>query len=87
MISDRGQVKHPKISIIVISSLAYLYNPCFWSLSPVLGQIDFVEKSSDSGAHECEARDARKLVAPAKMLGVTASELGQHLTHRQEEMG
>eukprot|EP00752_Nemacystus_decipiens_P018668 g16737.t1 len=47
-----------------------------------LGQIDFVEKSSDSGAHECEARDARMLAAPAKMLGVTAGELGQHLTHR-----
>ncbi|CAN0132196.1 unnamed protein product, partial [Hapterophycus canaliculatus] len=47
-----------------------------------LGQIEFEEKSNDSGAHGCLASDAGKLVAPAKMLGVTASELGQHLTHR-----
>ncbi|CAM9632006.1 unnamed protein product [Ectocarpus sp. 6 AP-2014] len=47
-----------------------------------LGQIDFVEKASDSGAHECEARDSEKLVAPATMLGVTPGDLGQHLTHR-----
>ncbi|CAN0001143.1 unnamed protein product, partial [Ectocarpus sp. 12 AP-2014] len=47
-----------------------------------LGQIDFVEKASDSGAHECEARDPEKLVAPATMLGVTPGDLGQHLTHR-----
>lgn len=45
-------------------------------------QIDFVEKASDSGAHECEARDSEKLVAPATMLGVTPGDLGQHLTHR-----
>ncbi|CAM9187182.1 unnamed protein product [Scytosiphon promiscuus] len=47
-----------------------------------LGQIEFLEKSNDSGAHGCEPSDAGKLEAPAEMLGVTAAELGQHLTHR-----
>lgn len=47
-----------------------------------LGQIAFEEKGSDSGVHGCEAREAGMLKAPAHMLGVTAAELGQHLTHR-----
>ncbi|CAN0514811.1 unnamed protein product, partial [Laminaria digitata] len=44
--------------------------------------IAFEEKGSDSGVHGCEATEAGMLEAPAYMLGVTAAELGQHLTHR-----
>lgn len=46
-------------------------------------QIEFSEIDSDSGVHECEARNPRTLVPAAKMLGVSAEELGQHLTHRR----
>ena len=64
----------------IFSPFLLSFFPCF--LFPL--KIDFEEKGSDSGVHGCEARESGMLKAPAIMLGVTAAELGQHLTHRYQ---
>ena len=71
----RGGVHHTRYQI---NTYCYLY---IW-LDVLNGQIEFLELNSDSGVHGCEPEDFTLLEAPAKLLGVSSDDLGQHLTHR-----